>query len=284
MVEDMKQKYQQEVDNLFGNDVDTTLLKEAKEDLANSLMVNLEQVMGPKYKANNKMNSKLRNASNFLFEKVGEKNIAQAKGGSLGSGGLIQSAKNLITSSIGGPEIGSQMRANIGDIGEKIPGSKYVDEFIKTYPSKKYINREDEGSYKQLINMNDPRNQQYFQESLIRMPLPRTVQEIVDNKDFVLAKLNLMAGPQIAQTAHEVIKNQPEKIESLLAGIDMMYPQIMRQDKYKRIDNKIPTKEATGVDYRELARSDIMKNSSLSYTEKIAKIQNINANDGEYDG
>jgi competence protein ComGF len=113
---------------------------------------------------------------------------------------------------------------------------------------------------------------------MIRTPLPRSTDEILQKKDFVLEKIRLQA-PNLYPHAAEIIKNQPEMLDEFLAGAIVKFPFIFEKDKYNRVNGKI-------IDpmLQEKARKDITRKQGISNTEKVAMYHRLNITNGEYDG
>lgn len=133
-----------------------------------------------------------------------------------------------------------------------------------------------------LMNENltpmDPatREPQSLPEQLVRTPIPRDVDWIVANKDFVLAKVAQMY-PDAYDTVNDMISHEPEKLEQAFPALIEMAPEMFEFDKYNRVNGKI-----TSPMDRARAEEDTMRRDDLSNTEKINIINRLNRT-GEFD-
>jgi hypothetical protein len=107
-------------------------------------------------------------------------------------------------------------------------------------------------------------------ETLVRTPIPRTTEGIIQNKNFVKMKIAQQA-PQLFDQISEILDHNPEYIGDLLPVIQKVAPHMFPKDEYNRIDGKI----ISPVD-KQRAIKDTMDNDSISNTEKIAKIHKLN--------
>lgn len=114
------------------------------------------------------------------------------------------------------------------------------------------------------------REPQSIPESIVRTPLPRDTDRILEGKDFVLAKAAQQA-PEMFDHVREVLENNPEVLPDILPGLVNGFPQLFERDQYNRVDGKI-------IDpaMREKARKDTMMREDLSKIEKAIIINELN--------
>jgi len=114
-----------------------------------------------------------------------------------------------------------------------------------------------------------------IEEELVRKPFPRSTEEFLKNKDFVLAKIAQQA-PQMFDTIRDVIERNPEQIKDIMPAIVKIMPHLFEHDRYGRYDGKILDPKM-----RDVARKDIMNDDNISNTQKAIKMQRLNKT-GEY--
>lgn len=107
-------------------------------------------------------------------------------------------------------------------------------------------------------------------EELVRTPVPRSTEEILQKKDFVKMKIAQMY-PDMYEQVSETLDNYPEYIEDMLPLMAVQMPGLFPKDKYNRIDGKIfsPADKARAI-------RDVNKDNTLSTTQKALKIQKLN--------
>lgn len=112
-------------------------------------------------------------------------------------------------------------------------------------------------------------------EELVRKRFPRTTEQILENKDFILARAAQVA-PQVFDTLKDTLEREPERIPEVMPGLTQVMPELFESDPYNRFDGIIL--DPAG---KERARNDTMKDDNLSNTEKIEIIDQLNKT-GEY--
>jgi hypothetical protein len=277
VIEDIKSRLQKEASKNFGIEGDAPKVKEAYMAAANEAMTFLENKFGENYKRNNKLQSAFITAKGEIEKNsAGSRAMSASNPAQIGTGAAYLAGK--AAEAIGGGRSGALIRADIGDAIEGVKSKEYIDQFLNIAPSRAIKPMREEVPVEPRINMNDSRNRMFYNESLLRTPFPRTTEEVMANPEFIISKLKLMAGPDMAEGAKEVLKNQPQRVPKLLAGIQAMFPQLLTDDKYNRIDNKI-----TDPQLKASAIEDTMRDDRLSYTDKIARINLLNKT-GEFHG
>jgi hypothetical protein len=105
---------------------------------------------------------------------------------------------------------------------------------------------------------------------IIKTPLPRTTKAILENKEFVKAKIHMYA-PQMESIVADTLDNDPDAIAGLLPVIMMQFPQIFQRDPYNRVDGKI-----MDPNLKAKARKDILQNKDYSSGEKAKRLSDLN--------
>lgn len=114
------------------------------------------------------------------------------------------------------------------------------------------------------------REPQSIAEDLVRTPLPRSSEEIIAKKDFILAKVAQQA-PEMFDAIRDTIERDPQAISEVLPALVMAAPHLFERDPYNRIDGKIVDPQM-----REKATQDTMDDDDLSYLEKTLIINKLN--------
>lgn len=107
-------------------------------------------------------------------------------------------------------------------------------------------------------------------EQLVRTPVPRSTEEVLQKKEFVKMKIAQMYPDMYEQVA-ETLDNYPEFIEDMMPLMAIQMPGLFPKDKYNRIDGKI-----FGPQDKARAIKDVYDDGSLSNTQKALKIQRLN--------
>lgn len=104
---------------------------------------------------------------------------------------------------------------------------------------------------------------------IVQYEIPRNVQEILSQKDLVMAKIQSeVQDPQILMMAQQMLdglQRNPETVKPVLGQMANMMPQVFVKDKYNRFDGIVP------MDMRPVAIEDI-KQSDVSPAIKAQKI------------
>lgn len=107
-------------------------------------------------------------------------------------------------------------------------------------------------------------------EELIKTPLPRTSDAVIEQKDFVLAKVAQQA-PEFFDAIQDTINESPELVADMLPVIVQAAPHLFSPDRYNRVDGKI-----LDPNMRAMATKDTIKNESLSNSERMLIISRLN--------
>lgn len=206
-------------------------------------------------------------------EDIGEM-ITRASVGGLAGYGLGEAAGfPLAGAAIGGVYAAGK---KAGEIGAKVynpsmaKGSKVIEKLadpaLRATPQIQREMTQPEGR----VNRSPQSVEQPIAEQLIRTPLPRDAERIIQNKDFVMAKIAQQA-PEMFDQLRDVLTNDPDAIDDLLPMIVQQMPQLFERDKYNRINGKIMDPAMA-----EAARRDTMNNEEMSMLQKTQKINKLN--------
>ncbi len=117
-----------------------------------------------------------------------------------------------------------------------------------------------------------PRRLQNLPMELIKTPLPRSTEELMKNKNFVLAKI-AQEAPSMFGAIKDVMENQPDKLPALASMAAQQVPQLFEQDKYNSFDGVIMDPKM-----KMMALDDVRGNDSLSSIEKAKMFKKIQKN------
>jgi len=158
------------------------------------------------------------------------------------------------------PEYGGPISSNILDsvVNTAIPGISNVGS--ATYPLSQ-IQPEQKEVYRIPQSVKT--------DFIVQYEIPRSVQEILAQKDLVMAKIQSeVQDPQVLMMAQQMLdglQKNPESVKPVLGQLANMMPQIFVKDKYNRFDGIVP------MDMRPVAIEDI-KQSDVSPAIKAQKI------------
>lgn len=130
--------------------------------------------------------------------------------------------------------------------------------------------------YKEDAPQRRPQSVPNIPEQLIRTPLPRSTQGLMQNKKMVLMKVAQQA-PELFETVTDMFENNPEMIPEIVPVLAQKMPHFFEKDKYNRFDGRIMS-EAD----KQKAIKDTLINKSLSSIEQAKKISRLNE-EGLYD-
>lgn len=252
---------------------------EAQAELADTLKEYLDHTMPPEYQELNRVATDL-----YLMEKPLHAKIASdMSGGARELEGAVTPYASApywatkATEVAGGGEYGMLLRANTGEKASDIysktsawsePLLEGVQRPVKTILPRMLM-RDDKQTGRSPQSTNIP-------TELVRMPIPRTTEEVIANKDAILLKVAQQA-PESYDQFVELFEHNEDSIQDVLPVLSQMVPHLFSKDKYNRIDGIIldPAK-------KEMARQDLMKNDGLSNTEKMLMMNKLNKT-GEFD-
>lgn len=107
-------------------------------------------------------------------------------------------------------------------------------------------------------------------EEIIRTKLPRTVDEIMKNADFLLMKV-AQEAPEMFDLVKDTLQDDPDGFREILPQLTQQAPELFVRDKYNRVDNMI-------MDPKDqiAAREDTMKDDNKTLMEKMEIINHLN--------
>lgn len=168
------------------------------------------------------------------------------------------------------------------------PVRPYAEDFISQLPTRELSRAVNDGSESMSLprainggidvmkgQYPADRKPQSVVEQIVRKPLPRNTQEIVANREFILAKVSQQA-PQYFDAVRDVIDLEPEKLPELMPVLTLAMPHLFKHDKFNRWDGKI-----TDPHLKDMARKEIMDDDNISNTEKALIMNRLNKT-GEY--
>lgn len=123
--------------------------------------------------------------------------------------------------------------------------------------------------YRQKFQGREPQSVPNIPEQLIRTPLPRKTSELMEKKDFVLAKVAQMM-PEMLEGVQDAYENDPESIGEISQVLASKMPHFFEKDKYNRFDGRILAEADKQRAIKDtLLRKDI---SSIDQAEIITKL------------
>jgi hypothetical protein len=77
-------------------------------------------------------------------------------------------------------------------------------------------------------------------ENLADYEIPRNSRDVLDQKQLVIAKVAQISNdPKFTAGLEDALNKHPDKVEEMLKGVSLQFPQLMVADKYNRINGKI---------------------------------------------
>lgn len=193
------------------------------------------------------------------------------KGGQEMGGGLSMpfpsprgASKEIGQQVLSSPVFG-KLRESIGFKADKVPTLvDYATTTLSHLPRKAIVGAGISGENTDLIGQINS-----IPRMIAKTPIPRDSKAILENKEFVKAKIGLSAPVMIPWIEH-VLDEQPEKLPEILPMLIELAPEMFESDIYNRIDGKI----GSPVD-REKALEDTRNDEMLSNTQKALISHNI---------
>jgi len=114
-------------------------------------------------------------------------------------------------------------------------------------------------------------------ENIADFEIPRETQEILKNKDLMLAKIAQVTNdPAMIGMLQDALTKHPDKLESVIATMSVQFPNLFVADKYNRVNNKIfhPDPMVRQMMIQK-AYKDI-ENKAMNNTEKIMLQNGLN--------
>lgn len=236
---------------------------EGRRTYATKLDDLLDRYGGKEYAQNNDLMRDLFGQKNFIHKKSARMSGESISGAKLVRPTLMDHAADVLDNPVVG--VG---RARVGQAIESPVGQASMDS-INRLPVE-VINNRDQGQGRK------PNSVPNIPEELIRTPLPRTTQGLIEKKGFVLAKIAQMA-PDMLEAVKDTYDHDPEMLSQLAPVIAQRMPHFFERDKYNRFDGRIMN-EAD----KSKAIKDTLGDSRLSTIEQAKIITRLNK-EGLYD-
>lgn len=153
------------------------------------------------------------------------------------------------------------VRAVIPYAAEEAPGAIFRQRFEGQSPSG---------------NWRNPSGVENIPEELIRTPLPRNTQSLMEKKSFVLAKVAQMM-PEMYEAVKDTFDHEPERLGEVAQVLSQKMPHVFERDKYNRYDGRIISEKD-----KALAIKDTMLRKDISSIEQSKIITKLNQT-GEFE-
>lgn len=195
----------------------------------------------------NMINMKGLTQGNFVSDSASGSEFVP--GGVTGKSGLasyVAKTKDRFVKPIGAPIMNSAINA------VKVAGS--------TVPKMAAINAPMANTFKSPLPM-----------QLVEYQIPRDSNQILQNKDVVIAKIAQMSNnPVMTDMFKDAIEKHPEKLSKVLPALVMQFPDLFESDDYNRVDGKIfdPT-------LKQKALKDIQNDRNMNIREKAFKSKRL---------
>lgn len=110
-------------------------------------------------------------------------------------------------------------------------------------------------------------------ENLADYEIPRSVDQILANKQMVLSKVAQVSNdPNMVSMLEDAFNKHPDKLEAILPPLIMQFPNIFEADKYNRVNGKILDPMLIQKAYKDV------QNAGISNTEKAILQDGLNKN------
>lgn len=106
---------------------------------------------------------------------------------------------------------------------------------------------------------------------LVKFQIPRNSNEIMANKDAVIAKIAQMSNnPEIVDMLKDAVIDHPEKLPKVLPALILKYPDLFEPDDYNRVDGKIFDPQL-----KQKALNDLQNNKTMSLKDRAFKAKRL---------
>lgn len=265
-VQKAKQYLQQKVHKSYSNQALSDITNEgveARRQYATKLDQLLDKYGGKEYAQNNDLMHDL-----FLQKEMIHNKSSRMRGESVSGPKLTRpSISDRVMDVVDTPMVGVG-RARIGQALETPVGQASMNS-LNRIPVE-VINNHEKGSGRA------PQSVSNIPEQLIRTPLPRTTEGLIQKKNFVLAKIAQMA-PDMLEGVQDAFEHNPELLPDLAQVISRKFPHFFERDKYNRFDGRILTEQD-----KAKAIKDTLGDTRLSTIEQAKIISKLNK-EGLYD-
>jgi hypothetical protein len=267
-IEDLKRHLYAEIKQTFGQGKsanDLSLNPEAQRKFSAKLDELLDEIGGPEYKRNNEIMSDLLTQSDTMFNKLSRESGYGIEGPRLTMGSqFVNGVKDMTVNNV---PAGVGM-ARLGQLPDTVKGQA-VRNYVERLPVEMINNH-------QRQTGREPQSVANIPEHFIRTPLPRTTEELMQNKNFVLGKVAQMA-PEMFEGIKDVYDNDPERLSELAPVLAQKMPHLFTRDKYNRFDGRIMSEQD-----KNRAIKDTLSDTSLNSIQQAEIISKL-TKDGTYD-
>lgn len=274
MLEDAKQRIQKKVGDYGVNPLlqDTSETAQIYQDMYRVINKNLRKLVNDdKYAEFNDLQQKMLTAQTDVLKAIASENSQAMEAG---FGGLLNKAWN---STIGSPEaklgaaniMGAMEMPGLKQLQkplrlgvEELPfaGIRYLDPSIP-----RYLQRPEEP-------IRSPQSINFSPEEIVNYRLPLSTEDLLAEKDMVLAKLTQEGLPDnMLDTVAQALNGDPEDLSSIAPLLMTQFPTVFKKSKYKTFDGKFldPNDRAKAAD-------DTSKRDDINSIQKAKMINQIN--------
>lgn len=111
---------------------------------------------------------------------------------------------------------------------------------------------------------------------LVEYQIPRDSNQILQNKDVVIAKIAQMSdNPVMTDMFRDALEKHPEKLPKVLPALIMQFPDLFEPDDYNRVDNKILDPQMKQKALKDIENSKIMDIRTKAFKAKRLQEENI---------
>lgn len=111
---------------------------------------------------------------------------------------------------------------------------------------------------------------------LVEYQIPRDSNQILQNKDVVIAKIAQMSNnPTMTDMFRDALEKHPEKLPKVLPALIMQYPDLFEPDDYNRVDGKIFDPQMKQKALKDIQNSRMMDVRTKAMKAKRLQEENI---------
>jgi hypothetical protein len=143
---------------------------------------------------------------------------------------------------------------------------------IPGLPIEQYLNYgQRPAAFARGVMGNPDRSPQSLPLQLVEFQIPRNSNDILANKDVVLAKIAQMSNdPAMTEMFADALNKHPEKLKKVLPALIMKFPDLFEDDDYNRVDGKVYDPRM-----KQKAINDIQNNKTMPLRERAFKIKRL---------
>ena len=106
---------------------------------------------------------------------------------------------------------------------------------------------------------------------LVEYQIPRNSDQILANKDVVLAKIAQMSNdPAMTEMFADALNKHPEKLKKVLPALILKFPDLFEPDDYNRVDGKI-----FDPMMKQKALNDLQTNKTMPLRDRAFKAKRL---------